>query len=308
MKRSVRGSVFSRCLKRVLPIAACTLASSWSAVSLETGSTGHLASYHDGEISAQIKHRKGGLTLSIDHRNRHSEFQVPAEVFEVQQIQRFEDRLIVIGDLGASVSRLMIVSAGAGTITDTFDALNPALSPDHRFVAFVKYYPPHGASDTEDLHMLYDLTKSAVANRPAGVGLDDRFDVGVNVYPGNGNKPGDNVGVPEALAHQAAILMFWSPNSNKLVFADQSRQFNLVLVKVVGPDVGVVPSASSMAIDGTSVCAAPLSGTQCDAHLDQVTFGDAGLRTFWSGGGTHGSVHRELAVSYTEFVARAPAA
>src|ERR1017187_3153530 len=128
---------------------------------------------------------------------------------------RYQDRIIVVGDIGASVSRVVIVSVDTGAATDSFDAFNPAVSPDRRFIAFVKFYPPHGATGTEDHHMLYDMTKSAVANRPAGVRLENRFDVGLNVYPGNGNKKDDNIGVPDWLSHQSPSLIFWSPDSTK---------------------------------------------------------------------------------------------
>src|ERR1019366_7666481 len=100
------------------------------------------------------------------------------EVSDVQEIGRYQDRIIVVGDIGAWVSRVVIVSGDTGAATDSFDAFKPAVSPDRRFIAFVKFYPPHGATGTEDHHMLYDMTKSALANRPAGVRLENRFDVG----------------------------------------------------------------------------------------------------------------------------------
>jgi hypothetical protein len=269
----------------------------------ETESAGQQASYHDSEITVQSKKVNDGLVLSIESKDRHSDVKLPPEVFDVQEIERYQDRIIVIGDIGASVSRVMIISGATGAATDSFDAFNPAVSPDGRFIAFVKFYPPHSATGTEDHHMLYDMTKSGVANRPAGVGLDNRFDVGLNVYPGNGNKENDNLGVPDGLSHQSPSLIFWSPDSAKLAFADQTQLLKLVLVKVAGADAGAAPSAVTMTIDGTSVCAAPLAGNPCEAYLDQVKFGDNGLRAFFSGVGTRGSIHRELQVSYAEFVA-----
>lgn len=277
-----------------------------------TESAGQQAFYRDSDIMVKFKKVNDSLMLSIKSKDRHSDVKLPPEVFDVQKVERFQGRIIVIGDIGDSVSQVIIIDAGTGKAIDRFDAFYPAVSPDGRFIAFTKFYPPHGATGTEDHLMLYDMTKSAIANRPIGVprpvgrGLgswDNRIDVGLNVYPVNGSQEGDNVGVPGWLSHQAASLIFWSPDSTKLVFADQTQEvLSLVLMKVAGADAGAVPSALTMIIDGTSVCAAPLPENPCQAYLDQVKFGEKGLRAFFSGVGTQGSIHRELDVSYADFM------
>jgi len=269
----------------------------------ETEFTGQQAFYRDSEITVQPKEDNDGLMLSIETKDRHSDVKLPQEVFDVQKIERYQDRIVVIGDIGASVSRVMAISVDTGVVTDSFDALYPAVSPDGRFIAFIKFYPPHGATGTEDHLMMYDMTKGAVTNRPAGVRRDNRIDVGLNVYPGNGNKENDNVGVPDSLSHQSPSLVSWSPDSTKLAFTDQTQEvLRLVLVRVAGADAGAAPSALTMIIDGTSVCAAPLPEKPCQAYLDQVKFGDNGLRAFFSGVGTQGSIHRELDVPYADFM------
>jgi WD40-like Beta Propeller Repeat len=269
----------------------------------ETEFTGRQAFYRDGEIAVQPKEVNDGLMLSIETKDRHSDVKLPPEVFGVQKIERYQDRIIVIGDIGASVSRVMVISVDTGVVTDSFDAFYPAVSPDGRFIAFIKFYPPHGATGTEDHLMLYDMTKGVVTNRPTGVRRDNRIDVGQNVYPGNGNKENDNVGVPDRLSHQSPGLTFWSPDSRKLAFIDQTQEvLRLVLVRVAGADAGAAPGALTMIIDGTSVCAAPLPEKPCQAYLDHVKFGDNGLRAFFSGVGTQGSIRRELDVSYADFM------
>lgn len=258
------------------------------------------ASYRDSEITVESKKVNNSLVLSIASKGGSSDVDLPPEVFELQGIRRYDDRIIVIGDVGASVSRVMMVNVRDGVISDSFDAYNPVVSPDGRFIAFVKFYPPHFVAGTEDHHMLYDMTKSAMANRPAGIGRDDRVDVGLNVYPGNGNKEGDNIGVPDKLAHGSPSLIFWSPDSTKLAFADQATLLKLVLVNV--PDAGSAPGTSVMPLNRTAVCAAPLSANHCDAYLDKVEFQETGLEAHFSGGGTNGAIHRELTVKYTDFV------
>jgi len=270
------------------------------AVGSPTESAGQQTSYRDREITVQSRKVNDALVLSIANNGRQIDVKLPPEIFDVQQIDRYRDRLIVIGDIGASVSRVMIVRVDTGVASDSFEAFTPTVSPDGRFIAFVKFYPPHSATGTEDHHMLYDMIKSGRANRPAGVGLDDRFDVGLNVYPGHGNKEDDNIGVPERLAHNSPSLIFWSPDSAQLAFADQTESLKLVLVKVAG---AAAPSVFTMPLDRTSVCAVPLSGNPCQAYLDQVKFADNELHAFFSGVGTLGSIHRELQVKYADLVA-----
>ena len=288
---------------RSLLIFACalTMIQIPVAVGIQTESAGQQGSYRDREITVQSRKVNDALVLSIASNGRQMDVELPPEVAVVQQIDRYRDRLIVIGEIGASVSRVIIVRVDTGVASDSFEAFDPVVSPDRRFIAFVKFYPPHSATGTEEHHMLYDMTKSGKANRPAAVGLDDLFDVGLNVYPGHGNKEDDNIGVPERLAHNSPSLIFWSPNSTQLAFADQTiKSLQLVLVKIVGT---AAPSVFTMPLDHTSVCTAPLSGNPCQAYLDQVKFADNELHAFFSGVGTRGSIHRELQVKYADLVA-----
>jgi hypothetical protein len=270
----------------------------------ESAANTEQASYRDNEITVQSEKVGDKLVVSITSQQGRKDVPLPPEIFRIQQIQRYVDRIIVVGDVGASVSQVMIISVNNGAVSDSFLAYNPAISPDGRFIAFVKWFPPHFTSDTDDHQMLYDMTKTPIQNRPAAAAVDDSVDVGLNVYPGNGNKDGDNVHVPERLAHTFPGLDFWSPDSTELVFADQTQSsLKLVLVKVSGPNAGTVPTAFVMPLDHTSVCAAPLSNSRCEAYLDQVKFQAKRLQASFSGTGTKGSIHRELLVKDTDFVA-----
>jgi hypothetical protein len=264
------------------------------------------ASYRDNEITVQSKKLADGLALSVSGAHGQKEVALPPEVFEIREIHRYADRIIVVGDVGASVSRVMIINTSSGIASDSFEAYYPAVSPDGRFVAFIKFYPAHGwpadaKTGPEDHDMLYDMAKNPLENRPAGVGLDDMVNVGLNVFPGNGNKDADNIGVPERLAHTTAGLFYWSPDSTKLVFTDRSQSMRLVLVNVSGANEKATPSVRTMLLDRTPVCGAPLSADgACGAYLDNVKF-NGGLKAFFSGTGTNGAIHREVSVKYSDF-------
>ena len=267
-----------------------------------------LLSYRDDEITVESRkdNDKDLIVLSITSNHGQKDVPLPSDIFQVGKIRRYADRLIVVGDIAAAASRVVTINVNNSTVDDSFEAFYPVISPDGRFIAFVKWYLPHfnpGPGVPEDHLMLYDMTKNALVNRPAGVALDDDTNVGLNVYPGNGNKDGDNYHIPEPLAHTFPGGTFWSADSTKLVFADQAHSsLKLVLVKVPGPNTAGAPSASILSLDKAGLCpAAPWPGNYCDANLHQVKFLENGLDTFFSKVGS--AVHRELRVKYADFVA-----
>jgi hypothetical protein len=262
------------------------------------------AFYKDNEVKVQSRTVNDSLVLSIDSVVLRKDVQLPDTVNAITEIRRYADRIVAIGSENASASRVLIIDLEHGVILDSFDAFYPAISPDGRFIAYVKFYPPHFVKGTDDHDMLYDVAKSATGNRPASVPLDDLVNVGVNVYPGGQNKEDDNVGVPADRAHGTVSPFFWGPDSQKLIFADQTQSLRLVEVKVSESNPGAAPTALVAPLDKTSVCAAPLmANLHCQGHLDQVEFHEKGVETHFSGVGTKGSIHRDLFVKIGEFVA-----
>jgi len=198
----------------------------------------------------------------------------------------------------------MIIDLEHGVILDSFDAFYPAISPGGRFIAYVKFYPPHFVKGTDDHDMLYDVAKSATENRPASVPVDDLVNVGVNLYPGAQNKDEDNIGVPADHAHGTVSQFFWSPDSQTLIFADQTQSLRLVQVKISESNSGTTTATLIAPLDKTSVCAAPLTAdSHCQGHLDRLEFHEKGIQTHYSGVGTKGSIHRDLFVKTGDFVA-----
>lgn len=262
-----------------------------------------------GAVSDAVESRKGNddqIVLSITNEHGQQDAKLPFGIMRIEDIRRSAHRLIVIGEIAHGASQVTIFKVNDGTVRDSFIAFDPVVSPDGRFIAFVKWFLSDSASFPDgslpDYHeMLYDMTKNALANRPAGVAPDDKFDVGFNVYPGNGNKDSD-YSAPARLAHSFTGWAFWSPDSTKLVFADQAQSsLKLVLVKVPGPNIGGAPSVSTLSLDKAGLCpAAPWLNYYCDARLYRVKFLENGVDTIFH---KKGSVHRELRVKYADFVA-----
>jgi hypothetical protein len=262
------------------------------------------ASYQDSEVIVQSAKVNDKLVLLIDSAGLQKDVPLPDTVNEITEIRRYENRIIAIGSENASVSRVLIIDLQQKATLDSFDAFYPAISPDGRFIAYVKFYPPHFVEGTDDHDMLYDVAKSATENRPAGASSDDLVNVGVNLYPGGQNKDEDNVAVPANRSHGTVSSFFWSPDSQTLVFADQMQSLKLVEVKISESNSGAASATLIAPLDKTSICAAPLTAdSHCQGHLDRLEFHEKGVQTHFSGVGTKGSVHRDLFVKTGDFVA-----
>jgi Tol biopolymer transport system component len=136
---------------------------------------------------------------------------------------------------------------------DKFYAGFPSISPDGHYVAFLKWAPTHLSSDLnlQDHYMLYDLTKDSRQNRPKEVSIGDLETVGKCFYPvGTANMPGDNLHATPGSEHFARSLLFWSPDSSQLVFADQvgsNSVLNIVLASIHSEaDVGIISTEQSI--------------------------------------------------------------
>jgi hypothetical protein len=248
------------------------------------------------------------IVLSITTEHGRQDMKLPSWIMRIEDIRRSADYLIVIGEIAHGASQVTIFKVNDGTVRDNFIAFDPVVSPDGRFIAFIEWFLSDSASfpddSVPDLHaMLYDVTKSALQNRPAGATPSaNDFDAGFNVYPA-GNKA-SGYSAPARLAHGFPGFAFWSPDSTKLVFDDQAQSsLKLVLVKVPGPNTGAAPSVSTLSLDKTGLCpAAPWPNYYCDAYMAQVKFLENGLDTFFGKRRYNESVQRELRVKYADFV------
>ncbi len=180
---------------------------------------------------------------------RESTVSLPFPFYQVNAIVgSVPGKLVVVGMQAATVYEIGIVDVVSSRVADHFTCYTPAISPNGRYVAYTKFFAPHGAPSPDDHAMLYDVAKSPSENRPLGVGLDDHIDVGFALYPpGISNHESDNVDVLPNLAHVFAGYYFWE-DPNQYFFASRSAdEFKVVWVAISGStarvrDVTIPPS------------------------------------------------------------------
>lgn len=145
-------------------------------------------------------------------------------------------RLAIFGETGGP-DAVYILEESTPALVDSFGAYGPLMSPDQRWIAFRKAYPPHGMElPVSEEYLLYDLSRGPALNRGIGVPLTDGRDVGAPVYPlGQKNLPFDAAGLPAGQLHRVGSDFFWSPDSKALIFVDELLgKPTLVLVAIDG--------------------------------------------------------------------------
>ena len=146
------------------------------------------------------------------------------------------------------------------------------ISPNQRWIAFVKMYPLHGV-DGSDQYMLYDLAKTAAGNRDG-----DPSDVGRVIFPpGHENFPGSNVDLPKSQQHFGGTRIYWAPDSRAIAFEDRTAEGpGMVLVTL---DDNGTPSAFRHEITPAEMCGRDIpSGDSINWRLMRAELGPDGTR------------------------------
>lgn len=167
------------------------------------------------------------------------------QVNQIDEIDIFEDRLLILGRAAASSSEAVVVEVPSGKILDRFPCFMPLVSPDHRFVAFLKSFPGHaGPVSVNAEYLVYSLAQNSTYNRPhfeAG----KTYDAGWAVYPpGATNASGENLvsGLDSPVHWISSGRLFWLdaktlaftdryPGENRLVVVDLSSGLRSPLVR-----------------------------------------------------------------------------
>lgn len=154
------------------------------------------------------------------------------------------DRIVVLADLAAGAHYVGLIRTDPAKLFDEFwTSAPPGLSPDNRWVLFVRFYPMHGAEGYDDQYRLYDVLGSRAVNWPGRPVQDaptgeiisyDTTKAGMPVYPLSPAEAGrDNTNVPENEAHQALSSFIWDSDSKRVMFADEvGGRISLVIVNV----------------------------------------------------------------------------
>jgi hypothetical protein len=126
---------------------------------------------------------------------------------------------LVVAKAGTASNHIYIVDVKAGRVVDHFLCSSPVISPNHRYIAYIKFFPERGVDEEQSSHfaMLYDVGRGD--ERQARNSTSDPNDVGRLLFPPSRllarTRRG---GIP--VTHYFPSGFAWSPDSTKLLFLD----------------------------------------------------------------------------------------
>lgn len=155
------------------------------------------------------------------------------EVGQVDSIIRVaNNKAIVLGMANSSIATVGLIDLNTRKLTDHFRAYVPSLSPNKRYIAFVRFYPTHSGYPVEDQYRIYNIERGPSENRSALSDTTDLVnDAGFHVFDQLNRS---NYVSSESDAHQMASAgFFWSADSSKVSFADYyKRELRMVTVSL----------------------------------------------------------------------------
>jgi hypothetical protein len=130
-----------------------------------------------------------GLAVSAFSKltKAHKQFVAPSSITQANNAVIVDNHLVVTGFLNGDLNAVTIIDLQSGRTVDDIWCYDPSMSPDYRYIAYVRFYPTHPGNDpslTSDVYLIYDLKASPKTNR-----LSPRSDnngsvyVGIPVYP-----------------------------------------------------------------------------------------------------------------------------
>jgi hypothetical protein len=176
----------------------------------------------------------GAAEFSIKIGGSIKKLAIPAVVDAWVQVCPVSGGRIVAFGTAANGYNVNIIDTNNGELIDSFYARGPVISPDGRWLAFLKFYPRGMVASVSEEYLLYDLQKDKLGNRGPGIGPDDRDSIGKTVYPlGYSNTPGNHIGLSEDELHTSHSAFYWAPNSRTFVFADSvNDQLSVVQITI----------------------------------------------------------------------------
>jgi len=228
-----------------------------------------------GGVNATFK-GTSPVTLDVKHDDFRKTIVLPSDLAQVNAARLFgKDTMVISGFIDGNASTVVTVDLSNGAVLDSFLCYSPAISPDGRYVAFIKFFPEHGVSSAEDHYVIYDVAAGPSRNRQS-VGKSDRASVGRVLFPkGSGNNAGDNVDVGNGPTHSmASDQFFWNEQSTEVVFVDlKDSQYTAVVARPSQRPECVL----STDIPTTAIC--PRGASPCYERLTRVSFSDSPTRT-----------------------------
>jgi hypothetical protein len=188
----------------------------------------NLSVLHDTAIANKADRVTARLRVQL--KDSAVELEVPGFFGEMEQVcEVAPDRLLVFGILQTPpFYNVVLLDHTKGILLDSFPAFKPMLSPDKRWLILRRFYAMR-VGDGSDEYLVYDLRKSAAANRsrPEDAAHPGYLDAaGAVVYPveEDGRAVENPIGLPEEERHTfRSNRFYWSSGSKTVVFADEAN-------------------------------------------------------------------------------------
>ena len=227
-----------------------------------------------GAMSASLVSGSSPAVVSISRNGRVVQEIVLPSASRVTQLHFAAlGKLVVFA--GSNVHEVVIASEGK--VTDYFLCYNPSISPTGNLIVFTEFFPAHFVEGASAEYALYDVRKSAVANRPSSVAANDLTTVGTIFYPvGKKNRPLGNVGLPADQIHSMASEgSFWTPSGNAVAFADKFQDRSSLIIAYVDEVTDAV-KAFQFTLNNEQVCGSPT----CTIDVTAIHFSPDGSKVF----------------------------
>ncbi|MFZ5548841.1 MAG: hypothetical protein ACOZJX_09120 [Pseudomonadota bacterium] len=242
------------------------------------------------ELGYRVEVVKEGKRIDVLlSERRQLRLRIPDEVAQIHRIRIGNDRVIVSGWMnGALATCVAAFDLKSGGLVDKFWGYAPSISPDARFIAFVKFFPSHGVERWEDQYRLYDLLKSPQENRlplladsDSAVG-NQQVEVGQVLYPLRLKEANRRwYDIREGDQHQRAAHFGWSKNSREVAILD-TYQGRVTAVLVSVPINGKMPSSVLVApVVALNLRCSPGNVSSCTSippESVELTLDEVGLR------------------------------
>gem|GEM_PF-4850097 len=245
---------------------------------------------HTGDFLIQSDPKQLRLQVARQGNKTKSSVLLPIELAQAKSIHRLANgNVAVLGMANGAVWMVVLVDTRTWNVYEKFLCYAPAVSPDGKHIAFVKFFPPHFLDNEEDHYMLYDVMKTAAQNRPRGVKRTNVGTVGTTIYPlGMGNRDGDNTNLDRDDLHAfKSEKLFWTPDSKAIVFADSYKDKTMLVWASVNREVrqSLMPF-TTLCSDG--------SKTKCNMRLTNVLIQGTNLSLEYLVKDTHGSTKKTI--------------
>ena len=178
--------------------------------------------FSDDDVIARVSGgMDGALELLVNQGVELSTIQLPDATLQVDQIKKLPNRkLLVIGSASGVVRTVSVVDVAGQTVIDSFLAYAPAISPDRKKIAYVRFYAPHGPAVDAEQYRVYDLSLSADNNRVNADAFDRKNDVGFSIDPNN----------PQLAKRKMSSNGFaWSADSTAVNYIVKSDDNNILI-------------------------------------------------------------------------------